>query len=140
MNQDIFLYTLPQWLVFAGIISSVYGWVEHKKVFSMLGPVLFFALGLFAVFIMLGDYFSASRFLTPEEMVTLEMEEELLEEIPFQARLLPAYLFFVIAGLLAIPAFLLQWKDHKRKNLLIILTAFVGLMGFFIIVGALRSL
>jgi hypothetical protein len=140
MNQEIFLYTLPQWLVFAGIISSVYGWVEHKKVFRMLGPVLFFILGLFAVFIMLGDYFSASRFLTPEEMVTLEMEEELLEELPFQARLFPAYLFFILSGLLAIPAFLLEWKDRKRKNLLIVLTALTGLFGFFIIVGALRNL
>jgi hypothetical protein len=140
MNQYIFLYTLPQWLVFAGIISSVYGWVEHKKVFRMLGPVLFFSLGLFSVFILLGDYFSAARFLTPEEMVNLEMEEELLEELPFQARLLPAYLFFIITGLLAIPAFLLEWKDRKGKNLLIVITAFVSLMGFFTIVGALRNL
>jgi hypothetical protein len=140
MNQDIFLYTLPQWLVFAGIISSVYGWVEQKKVFRMIGPILFFALGLFSVVILLGDYFSAARFLTPEEMVTLEMEDELLEELPFQARLLPAYLFFVLAGLLAIPAFILEWKDRKYKNLLVVLTALVGLMGFFIIVGALRSL
>ena len=140
MNQDIFLYTLPQWLVFAGIISSVYGWVENKKVFRMLGPLLFFALGLFAVFIMLGDYFSSARFLTPEEMVNREMEEELFEELPFQARLLPAYLFFVLAGLLAIPAFLLEWKDRKGKNLLVVIATFVGLIGFFIIVGALRSL
>jgi hypothetical protein len=140
MNQDIFLYTLPQWLVFAGILSSVYGWVEQKKIFRMLGPGLFFILGLFAVFVMLGDYFSSSRFLTPEEMVNLEMEEELLEEIPFQARLLPAYLFFILSGLLAIPAFLLEWKDRKGKNLLVVITAFVGLIGFFIIVGALKSL
>lgn len=31
MNNEILLYTLPQWFIFAGIIASVYGWVEHKK-------------------------------------------------------------------------------------------------------------
>jgi hypothetical protein len=53
---------------------------------------------------------------------------------------LPAYFAFLISGLLAVPSFILEWKNKKGKNLMIILTALAGLMGFFIIVGALKSL
>lgn len=140
MNQDILLYTLPQWLVFAAIISNVYGWVEHKKIFRMLGPILFFLLGLYALYALATGAFTASNFLTPEEIVNFEMEEEMAEELPFQARLLPAYLLFVLTGLLAIPAFILEWKELKYKNLLVAITAITALLGFFLIVGALRSL
>jgi hypothetical protein len=140
MNQDTLLYTLPQWFVFAGIIASVYGWVEHKKTFRLLGPALFFLLGIFSVYSILNGSFSARDFLTPAEMVNEAMEEETMEDIPFVAQLLPAYFAFLFSGLLAVPTFFLEWKNRKGKNLLIILTALAGLLGFFIIVGALRSL
>lgn len=139
MNQDTLLYTLPQWFVFAGIIASVYGWVEHKKTFRLLGPVIFFLLGIFSLYSILNGSFSVRDFLTPAEIVSEEMEEEMMEDIPFVAQLLPAYFAFLFSGLLAIPTFILEWKDKKGKNLLVILTALAGLMGFFIIVGALRS-
>lgn len=140
MSQDTLLYTLPQWFVFAGIIASVYGWAEHKKTFRLLGPVIFFLLGIFALWSILNGSFSAREFLTPEEMIDEAMEEETMEDIPFVAQLLPAYFAFLVSGLLAIPTFFLEWKNGKGKNLLIILTALAGLLGFFIIVGALRSL
>jgi hypothetical protein len=140
MNHYMLFYTLPQWFVFAAIIASVYGWVEHKKIFRLLGPVIFFLLGLFATLTLFGDELSAYEFLTPEEIVREEMEDELNTEVPFQAMLFPAYLFFVLSGLLAIPSFILEWRNLKGKNLLMILTALTGLLGFFMIVGALRSL
>ncbi len=139
MNQDTLLYTLPQWFVFAGIIASVYGWVEHKKTFRLLGPVIFFLLGIFSLYSILNGSFSSSEFLTPAEIINEEMEEEAMEDIPFVAQLLPAYFAFLFSGILAVPTFILEWKDRKGKNLLVILTALAGLMGFFIIVGALRS-
>ncbi len=140
MNEDTFLYTIPQWFVFAGIIASVYGWVEHKKVFRMIGPAIFILLGLFAVYTLLSGYFSAWEFLTPEEIVNEEMEEEIMEEIPIQVRLMPAYLGFMLSGLLAIPAIILEWKNRKGKSLFMILTGLTSLFGFFIITGALRNL
>ncbi len=140
MNQYMLLYTLPQWFVFAAIIACVYGWVEKKKIFRLLGPVLFFLLGLFATLTLWGDLFPAYEFLTPEEIVREEMENELDKEVPFQVMLFPAYLSFVLSGLLAIPSFILEWRSSKGKNLLVILTALTGLLGFFMIVGALRSL
>lgn len=140
MNQDILLYTLPQWFVFAAIIASVYGWVEHKKTFRLMGPAIFMLLGIFAALVLWSDLFSSYEFLTPEEIINEEMEDELNEDVPFQVMLFPAYLAFVLSGLLAVPAFVLEWKSRKGKNLLIILTALAALFGFFIIVGALRSL
>ncbi|SHF86297.1 hypothetical protein SAMN05444274_11110 [Mariniphaga anaerophila] len=140
MSQDTILYTIPQWFVFAAIIASVYGWVEHKKTFRLLGPVIFFFLGIFSLYSLLSGSFSAHDFLTPAEIISEEMEEETMEGIPFVARLLPAYIAFLTTGLLAIPAFLLELKDKKGKNLFIILTALAGLAGFFVIVGALKSL
>ncbi|WP_372949320.1 hypothetical protein [Mariniphaga sp.] len=140
MNQDTLLYTLPQWFVFAGIIASIYGWVEHKKTFRLLGPVIFFLLGIFSLYSILNGSFSSSEFLTPAEIISEEMEEETMEDIPFVAQLLPAYFAFLFSGLLAVPTFILEWKEKKGKNLMVILTALAGVMGFFIIVGALRSL
>jgi hypothetical protein len=140
MSQDTILYTIPQWFVFAGIIASVYGWVEHKKTFRLLGPVIFFLLGIFSLYSILGDSFSANEFLTPTEIINEEMETETMEDLPFVAQLLPAYFAFLFSGLLAIPTFILEWKEKKGKNLMVILTALAGLMGFFIIVGALRNL
>ncbi len=139
MNHSMLLYTLPQWFVFVAIIASVYGWVEHKKNIRLLGPVIFFLLGIFAILALWGDLFSAYEFLTPEEIISEEMED-LNTEIPFQAILFPAYLFFVLSGLLAIPSFILEWRNRKGKNLLLILTSLTALLGFFMIVGALRTL
>lgn len=140
MNQDILLYTLPQWFVFAGIIASVYGWVENKKVFRMVGPVIFLLLGLYAGFAIANGYFSAYDYLTPVEIMNEELEEETFEEIPLQAKMLPAYWIFIISGIVAIPAFIFEWKEKKRRYLFTILTGLIALLGFFIIVGELRSL
>ncbi len=140
MNQDILLYTLPQWFVFAAVIASVYGWVEHKKAFRLIGPAIFFLLGLFAVLVLWSDLFSSYEFLTPEEILSEETDGEITADVPFQAMLFPAYLTFVISGLIAVPSFILQWKERKGKNLLVVLTTLTALFGFFIIVGALRSI
>lgn len=140
MNQDIFLYTLPQWFVFAAVIASVYGWVEHKKIFSLLGPVIFFLLGLFAAYVLWSDLFSSYEYLSPGEIASEEADGEITADVPLQAMLFPAYLIFVLTGLLAVPAFLLHLKDRKGKNLLVVITALTALFGFFIIVGALKSL
>ena len=139
MDQDVYLYTLPQWFIFAGCFASIYGWVEQKKVFRMLGPVVFFLLGLFSLYPILTGSFSSYTYLDPGEVIREEMGEEILEELPFMARIMPAYVAFLISGLLAIPAFILEWKALKGRQLMIILSALAGLFGFFIIVGALRS-
>jgi predicted membrane channel-forming protein YqfA (hemolysin III family) len=139
MIQDTVLYTIPQWFVFAAIIASVYGWVEKKKVFRLLGVILFFFLGIFSLYALLTGSFSFREYLTPSEIINQEMEEEFFEELPFSARLFPAYIAFLISGALAVPTFFLQLKNWKGRNLLLILTAFAGIAGFFVIVDALKN-
>ncbi|MFW5822247.1 MAG: hypothetical protein ACOCU7_02555 [Tangfeifania sp.] len=140
MSQDTILYTLPQWLVFGAIIGIAYGWVEQKKVFRLIGTSFFILLGMFSGYAIYSGYFSASEFLTPEEIMSEELDENIISEMPFQARLLPAYWSFIVSGILAIPGIWFDLKERKPKRLFIILSGIVALLGFFIIVGELRAL
>jgi len=140
MNQDTILYTLPQWFVFGAIIGIAYGWVEKKKVFRVIGTSFFILLGLFAFYAIHSGMLSASEFLTPEEIMSEELDEDIISEIPFQAKLLPAYWSFIVSGILAIPGIWFDWKERKPKRLFMILSGIVALLGFFIIVGELRTL
>jgi hypothetical protein len=140
MNPDIILYTLPQWFIFIGIIAGVYGWVEQKQIFRFISLILFILLAIYAAYTIYNGQFTAQSLLTPEEIINEEMGEDPTEELPLQARIFPAYILFIFSGLLAIPAFIFEWKGLKGKNLLMILTAFIALTGFFLIVGALKSI
>lgn len=139
METAQFLYTVPQWVIFAAIIAIVYGWIEEKKVFKFLGLSLFVALGIFAVYAIANGYFAYSEFLSPEEVLSEEMEEDYLAGLPLEAKLLPAYWLFIFSGILAVPALWLEWKNKKLSRLFIILIGLVVLAGFFIIVGAIKA-
>ena len=138
MNQ-VFLYTFPQWIVFAGLFMIIYGWVENKKAFRLTGIAIFIVLGIFAAVVIFGDYLAAGKFLSPEEVVAEEIDGEILNEVPMEAKLLPAYWSFLLASIIAIPAFILDLKQKKFVQLVSIIMGLVALLGFFIIVGALRS-
>ncbi len=140
MNQDTFIYTLPQWFIFSAVVVIVYGWVEHKKAFRMIGSFILVLLGIFAIYSIVNGYFSASHFMTPNEMMSEELDNEIIEEVPFQARLLPAYWSFIISAALAIPAIIFDWKNIKPNRLFIVLAVLVSLFGFFVIVGELKML
>ena len=138
--NDTFLYTLPQWFIFAAIFVVVYGWIEHKKVFRIIGTSIFVVLGIYSLFIITGDFLAAGKFLTPDEIVGKEFIDEKFEEIPFQAKLLPAYLSFVVSAVLAIPAIFLDIKNKKSYQWFIVLAGLVSLFGFFVIVGVIKYL
>ena len=140
MNQNIFLYTLPQWFIFAGIIIIAYGWIENKKAFRIMGSVIILLLGLISAYVISKGYFAASEFLSPDEIISENMEEIIIDEVPFQVKLLPAYWSFIVSGVLALPAIYFDWKEKKPTRLFIILAGLVSLFGFFVIVGALRML
>lgn len=135
-----FLYTVPQWIVFAALFMIIYGWVEHKKTFRLIGLFIFILLGILSLLIIFGDYLSVGNYLSPAEVVAEELDDELINEIPIEAKLLPAYWSFVVAAVMSIPTLLLDWKNHKRAKLFIVLTALVALAGFFIIVGTIRGM
>jgi hypothetical protein len=133
--NDTFLYTLPQWFIFAAVFVTVYGWIEKKKTFRIIGASILMLLGIFSLFIITGDYLAAGKFLTPNEIADKELTGEAIEEIPFQAKLLPAYLSFVVSAILAIPAILFDIKNKKNYQWFILIGGLVALFGFFVIVG-----
>ena len=139
MNETL-LYTLPQWFIFAAIFVAVYGWIEKKKAFRIIGASILILLGIFSLFVIFGDSLAAGEFLTPNEIASEELEEVIVGEIPFQAKLLPAYLSFVLSAVLAIPAIVLDIKNKKGYQWFIILAGLVSLFGFFVIVGILKYL
>jgi phosphoglycerol transferase MdoB-like AlkP superfamily enzyme len=131
---------MPQWFIFASIIVTVYGWVEKKKPFRIIGMLVLIALGLFAIWAIYQGYFLSYKYLTPEELYNEEIEGELVEEVPFEGMLLPAYWSFVVSAVIAIPAAILEWKNKKTGRLLMILASLVALFGFFVIVDAMKLL
>jgi hypothetical protein len=136
--SDSFIYTVPQWFIFAAIIGMVYGWIEDKKTIRLIGAGVLIALGIFAIVVLSGDYFSAGKYLTQEELANQQLEESIPEEIPFIARLFPAYLLFVASAVLAIPVIIFDLKNKKGYVYWAITAALVALAGFFVIVGQLK--
>jgi hypothetical protein len=139
MNNTL-LYTLPQWFIFAAVFVTVYGWIEKKKPFRIVGYIILILLGVFSLFIISGDYFAANEFLTPEEIAREELDDEIINEVPFQAKLLPAYLSFIAAAIFAIPSLMLDIRNNKKYQWIALISGFIALFGFFIIVGAIKSL
>jgi len=138
--NDTILYTLPQWFIFAAIFVVVYGWMEDKKAFRIIGASILVLLGIFSLFVIFGDSLAAGEFLTPNEIASEELADGVVDEIPFQAKLLPAYISFVLSAVLAIPAIILDIKNKKSYLWIILSAGLVSLFGFFVIVGVLRYL
>ena len=138
--SDTFLYTLPQWFIFAGIFVVTYGWVEDKKPFRIIGALILFALGIYSLFILFGESFAASKFLTPEEIASEVLDDEIIDEIPFEAKLVPAYWSFVVAAVFTLPAIFLDLKNSKKYRWFIVSAGLIALFGFFVIIGAVRTL
>lgn len=139
MNNTL-LYTLPQWFIFAGIFVITYGWVENKKSFRIIGSAILVMLGIYSLFLLFGESFAASEFLSPEEIASEEINDEIIDEIPFLAKLIPAYWSFVVAAFFALPAIILDIRDKGKYRLFILLSGLICLFGFFIIIGAVRTL
>lgn len=137
--NTVSLYTLPQWFVFASLFVVIYGWIEQKKTFRLLGLSLFLLLGAFSLYVLQSDLLAAGAFLSPEQMAAEKLNGEIIDEIPIQAKLFSAYLTFLGASILAIPALVFDWLDKKHSKLFIILCVLMALLGFFIVAGAVRS-
>jgi hypothetical protein len=144
-----FLYTVPQWIIFAGIVAVIYGWVEQKRPFRIIGTSILIILGLYSLYIMLGGYLAAHKYFTPYEALMGELEEQemlsdddlLFSDVPFQIKLFPAYVSFLITATLAIPALIFELiKNKKLFRIFIIISILIALVGFFIIVDTIKTI
>jgi len=139
MNVTL-LYTLPQWVIFSAIIVVVYGWIEDKKPFRIIGGALFVLLGIFSLYILANGTFAPSDTLSLPEIANNELGEDNMDVVLPIAELFNAYLGFVIAALLAGISLFLDIRNKKKYRLFYILTGVVSLFGFFIIVGFLKNI
>ena len=49
--NDSFLYTVPQWIIFAGIATVIYGWAENKRHFRIIGTSILIVLGIYSLYV-----------------------------------------------------------------------------------------
>ena len=137
MISNFTILTIPQWAIFTAITVIVYGWVEHKKAFGMVGSALLIALGVFAAWVIY------SGLLVPESLFDTReaMDGEDLfmpDELPIEGRMLPFYWGMIINTLVALAAFLAEAYNKKSAGILKIAACGAALLIFFGMLGAAR--
>ena len=144
-----FLYTIPQWIIFTGIVAIVYGWVEQKRPFRIIGTSILIILGLYSLYVILAGYLAAHSYFTPYEALMGELEEQdmltdddlLYIDVPLQIKLFPAYISFLITAAIAIPALIFElMKNKKLFRIFIVISILIALVGFFIIVDTIKTI
>lgn len=140
--NDSFLYTVPQWIIFASITAIIYGWAENKRSFRIIGTSILIVLGIYSLYVLLNGYLATHKFLTPYEIANEELElDTTFDEVPFQVEIFPAYISFLVTAVLAIPALIFELLNNKKLfRLFIVVTILVALFGFFVIVRTLKMI
>ncbi len=132
------IITIPQWAIFAGITVMIYGWVEKKHIFGIIGAGILVLLGIYAAWAIV------SGALIPEGMMDAIdpfSDEKLFspDELPVEGRLLPHYWGLMLNGLLAL-ATLLSEIYHKRfTNTLKVITGILSIILFFLMMAVIRA-
>ncbi len=137
--NDIFIYTLPQWFIFTAVFGVTYGWIEKKRVFRIIGAIIFVLLGIFSLFILSGNFLTPGQHVVHSEISNNIIDKNSGNDIPFQTKLLPAYLSFVLSAMLALVAIFFDLRKSKKYRWFIIIAGLIALYGFFEIAGALNS-
>jgi hypothetical protein len=137
MISNFTVITVPQWAIFAAITVVIYGWVEQKKAFGMLGSLILMALGIFAGWaIYNGLLLPEGLFDTKEAM---DGEELFLpDELPIEGRLLPFYWGLIVNSVVALVALLSEIMNKKLASILKVAMCIIGLFIFFGMIGVAR--
>jgi len=135
MISNFTIITVPQWAIFAAVTVVIYGWVENKKAFGILGSAIMAGLALFAIWaIYSGSLVPESMFDTREAM---DGEELFLpDELPIEGRMLPFYWALALNGLISVAAMISEIMNHKRAKMLKVVMCTIGLLIFFGMIGA----
>jgi hypothetical protein len=137
MISNFTIITVPQWAIFAAISVIIYGWVERKKVFGVVGSALIFVLGIFAAWVIF------SGMLVPEGLFDTREAfdgEELFQpgEMPIEGRMLPFYWGMAINGVLGLSAAIAESLNKKYAKILKVMICLIALAIFFGILGVAR--
>lgn len=138
MISNFTILTIPQWFIFAAVTVIIYGWVERKKSFGLVGLAILVLLAVFtgwAIF---------SGMLVPESFIEAvgTIDEEIMlapDEIPVEGRMLPFYWGITINGLIALVAFVAEWRDMKAAKTLKIIVCVIAILMFFGMMSVVRN-
>jgi hypothetical protein len=137
MISNFTVLTVPQWAIFAGITVMIYGWVEKKRIFGIVGSGILVALGIFAA------YAIAAGLMMPESMLDISenlSKDELFnpDELPVEGRLLPFYWVLIVNGFLALAAMIAEIYHKKIAIILRIVIVAIAIVVFFLMMAAVR--
>ncbi len=138
MISNYLIITLPQWAIFAGITVLIYGWVEKKRIFGIIGAGILVALGIYAAWAIM------SGMLVPEELLeaTDPFSDEKLfspDELPVEGRLLPHYWGLMFNGLFALATMVSDIYHKRYSTILKVITGSVSVVIFFLMMAAIRT-
>lgn len=137
MISNFTVVTIPQWAIFVAVTVIIYGWVEQKKAFGLLGSGILVLLGFFAIWaIYYGMLLPEGLFDTKE---AFDGEELFLpDELPMEGRMLPFYWGLAINSLLAIWTFFAELWNKKQAKTLKIIICLIAILLFFGMVGVVK--
>jgi hypothetical protein len=135
MFSNFTMITVPQWAIFTATTVLIYGWVEHKRAFGMVGSGIFVALGIFAAWVIYAGLLVPESLFDTRELMDGE-ELFMPDELPIEGRLLPFYWGMSFNALVALAALIAEARNHKSAGFLKIAATTIGLLLFFGMLGA----
>lgn len=138
MISNYVVISVPQWAIFVAISAMMYGWLEKKRIFSVIGSGILAALGLYAAFVLWTgllvpeSVFDNSGYLPKEELFSPD-------ELPVEGRLLPFYWGLVANGVLALIAMILEIRNRISPNRLKIAIGLISFLLFFAMTAVVRQ-
>jgi hypothetical protein len=134
MISNYVVLTVPQWAIFTAISAMVYGWVEKKRIFGIVGSGILSVLGVYAAYTLFTglmvpeSMFDTSSYLPKEELFNPD-------ELPLEGRLLPIYWGLVINGFLAIFTMITEIRGNRLSGILKSITGGIAILLFFIMMA-----
>lgn len=134
MISNFTVITVPQWAIFAAITVVIYGWVERKKAFGMVGSLILMALGIFAGWAIYNGLLMPEGLFDTKEVMDGE-ELFLPDELPIEGRLLPFYWGLIANSVVALCALLTDIMNKKVTKALKVAMCIFGILIFFGMIG-----
>lgn len=118
-NSLLELTSISQWALFLGIASIIFGWIEKREKFVLIGQLIFLVLGLFALYILLTDGIFA-----PQNDGT---------HIPKEMKVLAYFKGIALFMGLDVITLLLKLFNLRFRKVSVYLLVFFALMLFFMV-------